>query len=50
MCMENKQTPSTLVAKELPPMWILWAYVDVYQQDGKDFNGSHTADETGGRI
>lgn len=36
---------AALVGKEIPAMWILWAYVDEYQRSQTDFGGSHSADQ-----
>jgi hypothetical protein len=30
-----------LVDKEVPAMWILWAYAEAYQTTGTEFKGAH---------
>jgi hypothetical protein len=43
--MENKlaiaKEAAALVGKEVPAMWILWAYVDEYQRSMTSFGGAH---------
>jgi hypothetical protein len=37
----NEMSGSGLVGKEVPAMWILWSYVEMYQTDGSEFKGAH---------
>lgn len=35
------EKPSALVDKNICPLWVLWTYVDAYQQEGTEYKGGH---------
>jgi len=39
--LEIAKESAKLVDKNLTPTWILWTYVDAYQQEGVEFRGAH---------